>query len=139
MNLGAGIQLEQISRRGRMSLTPMIDIVFLLLIFFMLAATFAEEQNAIRLAPSGGAEDSEGQPYEGAPRLVSIAPDEIKLNGFAVPLADLAEALRPLMPAPDAVVILRPEAGASLQRTVGVIDTLAAAGITAVVLAEEDA
>ncbi|MEM7497186.1 MAG: biopolymer transporter ExbD [Pseudomonadota bacterium] len=136
----AGIELAPITRRGRTSMTPMIDVVFLLLVFFMLAASFAEPEKAIRLAPSGsdGAEDA-SQPYEGAPRLVAIRPAEVRLNGMAVPLEGLAAALAPLMPARDAVVILRPEHGASLQRTVAVIDALAAAGITAVVLAEEEA
>ncbi|MEM6677786.1 MAG: biopolymer transporter ExbD [Pseudomonadota bacterium] len=123
-----------------MSLTPLIDIVFLLLVFFMLAASFQDESRAIPLAPSGGEsnEASELQPYEGAPRLVAIRPDAILLNGITMELGALADGLRPLMPTPNAVIILRPERGASLQRTVSVIDTLAAAGIPAVVLAEEE-
>ncbi|MEL7139298.1 MAG: biopolymer transporter ExbD [Pseudomonadota bacterium] len=136
----AGIELEPISRRGRASLTPMIDVVFLLLVFFMLAASFDEAQKAIQLAPSGSDEaDEDSRPYEGAPRLVAIRPDAVLVNGITVELAGLVEALAPLMPSPDAVIILRPERGASLQRTVSVIDALAAAGITAVVLAEEEA
>ncbi|MEM9762928.1 MAG: biopolymer transporter ExbD [Pseudomonadota bacterium] len=135
----AGIELEPISRRGRASLTPMIDVVFLLLVFFMLAASFTEAEKAIRLAPSGaGDADADSQPYEGAPRLVQIRPDDVRVNGIVVPVEGLAAALEPLMPSQDAVVILRPERGASLQRTVAVIDALAAEGITAVVLAEEE-
>jgi biopolymer transport protein ExbD len=136
---GTGMELPRISRGRRPGLTPMIDVVFLLLVFFMLAASFEEAQKAIRLAPSGADEGAaaESRPYEGAPRLVDIRPDAIRLNGAAVPLAELPAALRPLMPGPGAVIILRPGGGASLQRTVSVIDALAAAGMTAVVLAEE--
>ncbi|MEO0811625.1 MAG: hypothetical protein AAFY60_02095, partial [Myxococcota bacterium] len=38
--------------------------------------------------------------------------------------------MRPLMPTPDAVIILRPVEGASLQRVVDVIDALKAGDIT---------
>ena len=56
--------------RRRISLTPMIDVVFLLLVFFMLAARFGQEQ-AIPLAIGAGAGD-----WDGPPRLIDILPDE---------------------------------------------------------------
>lgn len=117
-------------RRRRPSLTPMIDVVFLLLVFFMLAARFGTDQSIpVGAALSGGGD------YRGAPRLVTVAPGEVRLNGQAVRREALPVALRPLMPDADALVVLRPVGGADLQAVVHVLDTLAAAGITRVVLA----
>lgn len=115
----------------RPSLTPMIDVVFLLLVFFMLAARFGQD-NAIPLA----AATAGGDGYEGAPRLVAVSPDGIRLNGAAVGLTELPEALRPLMPGNDAIVVVRPVQDVVLQELVIVLDALSAAGFSRVVLAE---
>jgi len=119
------------ARRRRPSLTPMIDVVFLLLVFFMLAARFGIEQAIpVGAALAGGGE------YRGAPRLVTVTPEGVRLNGRSVDLAALPEALRPLMPDNDALVVLRASGGADLQAVVGVLDALGAAGIGRVALAE---
>ncbi|MEO0464893.1 MAG: biopolymer transporter ExbD [Pseudomonadota bacterium] len=117
--------------RRRPSLTPMIDVVFLLLVFFMLAARFGFD-NAMPLSPAlaGGGE------YKGAPRLVSIGADSIRLNGRQTSLDRLSSELSTLMPDRGAVVVLRAEDGTTLQDLVTVIDTLSAAGMTRLVLAE---
>ncbi|MEM9783056.1 MAG: biopolymer transporter ExbD [Pseudomonadota bacterium] len=138
----AALKLTRPVRRGRVGMTPMVDVVFLLLVFFMLAAQYGDPAQALRLAPAAGEEGGAIPPEEqialdGQPRLVSILPDRVRVNGFVVAMADVAETLRPLMPTPDAVVILRPVEGASLQRVVETMDALRAGGITTVVLAEE--
>lgn len=127
----ATVSFGEPCRRRRPSLTPMIDVVFLLLIFFMLAARFgAETVHPMQVA--GGA----GAAWEGPPRLVTIAgPERVRLNGTAVAPAELADALRPLMPGPDAPVILRAGPEARLQDVLTVAGRLRAAGIAALVLA----
>ncbi|SIO55975.1 biopolymer transport protein ExbD [Rhodovulum sp. ES.010] len=117
--------------RRRPSLTPMIDVVFLLLVFFMLAARFGQD-TAIPLAAGGGA----GEPWSGPPRLVDIGPEAVALNGVETPLAELADAVRPLTGAPDDPVVLRARDGAALQRVIAVSDALAAAGFQRLVLVE---
>jgi biopolymer transport protein ExbD len=118
-------------RRRRPSLTPMIDVVFLLLVFFMLAAGFGLD-NAIPLSPAFAG----GGTWEGAPRLVEVAPGTVRLNGTALDPEALAPELRALMPDEAAPVVLRPVGDASLQNVVAVLDRLGAAGIRNVVLAE---
>ena len=56
--------------RRKPSLTPMIDVVFLLLVFFMLAARFG--QDVVIDLPISAASD---KPYEGPPRLIDVLPD----------------------------------------------------------------
>lgn len=125
-----------LARRGRRRragrLTPMIDVVFLLLVFFMLAARLGPE----RALPLGLAGPGAATDWEGAPRLVTVTPDAVRLNGVETPLESLAPALEPLMPRADAPVVLRAEGGADLARLVAVVETLEAAGIARMALAE---
>jgi biopolymer transport protein ExbD len=109
----------------------MIDVVFLLLVFFMLAARFGID-NAIPLSPALAG----GGSWDGAPRLVEVAPDAVRLNGAALGVDALVPELRALMPGEDAPVVLRPVEGATLQDMVGLLDRLSAAGIRNIVLAE---
>ncbi len=115
--------------RRRPSLTPMIDVVFLLLVFFMLASRFGmDAMLPLPLAASGG------ERYTGPPRLVDISPEAVALNGR--PVQDLPAALVPLMTGPGDMIILRGRDGATLQRVVSITEDLRAAGYTALVLVE---
>jgi len=117
--------------RRRMSLTPMIDVVFLLLIFFMLAARFGVE-GAIALSGSTGG----GQDWSGPPRLVDFAPDGLWLNGAPLAPDALPEALSPLMQDPADPIILRPRDGANLQHLTDLTERLLADGFTRLILVE---
>ncbi len=116
-------------QRRRPSLTPMIDVVFLLLVFFMLAARFGTPL-ALPLQLAGGT----GAPWQGPPRLITLLPDETLLNGVAV--TDLAKALAPLMQSPADTIILRSREGADVQRLVDTLGILRAAGLTNVAVVE---
>ncbi len=117
--------------RRRPNLTPMIDVVFLLLIFFMLASRFGIDR-ALPLVPASGA----SAPYSGPPRLIDISPDGLALNGMPIAADSLPAALAPLMQSPDDAVILRPRDGADLQALVGVMDSLSQSGLTRLLLVE---
>ncbi|SDW98213.1 biopolymer transport protein ExbD [Ruegeria halocynthiae] len=110
------------------SLTPMIDVVFLLLVFFMLASRFgADAMLPFPLTSTGGE-------YTGPPRLIDVYPDRVTLNG--VETADLPQALAPLIQSPTDMLILRGQDGASLQRIVTVTENLRKAGYSSAVLVE---
>jgi biopolymer transport protein ExbD len=113
------------------SLTPMIDVVFLLLVFFILAARFGNDR-ALQVTAAGAG----GVDWRGPPRLVEIAPDALTLNGVPVTEAALARALGPLMTVPSDAVVLRAVDGADLQRLVTVVDGLRAGGLTTLMIAE---
>ncbi|WRH62792.1 MAG: biopolymer transporter ExbD [Fuscovulum sp.] len=116
--------------RRRPNLTPMIDVVFLLLIFFMLASRFGVDR-ALPLSSTGGAGE-----YSGPPRLVELTPTGLSLNGVPVTADALAAALAPLMQSPNDAIILRARDGADLQALVAVMDRLGTAGLTRLVLVE---
>lgn len=82
------------SRRRRdpveVNLTPLIDVVFLLLIFFMVSTTF-ETRQALELELP---ESASGQPMEGAPvTLVVTASGEYRLDDRVYSAGSLGDAL----------------------------------------------
>ena len=113
------IQLNTIIRRRRPSLTPMIDVVFLLLIFFMLVARFGVDKVIDINLPSALGENSQ---YVGAPRLVEIKSGNlVSLNGLEIPLDQLSSKLSQLMPSPNALIIVRSSAEANTQDLLDVL------------------
>lgn len=118
-------------RRSRKpSLTPMIDVVFLLLVFFMLASRFGMDMQ-LPLALAG-----QGSGYSGPPRLVDISPETVSLNGNVVSEAALADALMELVERPEDTIILRARDEATLQRVVEIMEVLGSARFTSLVLVE---
>lgn len=118
-------------RTRRPSLTPMIDVVFLLLVFFMLASRFGSEG---ALTVTGG---NDGQSdYTGPPRLVEVLTDGVLLNGSDIREETLAAQLETLMSAPSDTIVLRPGEGVAVQRLVDVMQALSAHGFPGLVILE---
>ena len=130
------IQLNTISRRRRPSLTPMIDVVFLLLIFFMLVSRFGLDKVIDINLPSALGQNAH---YEGGPRLVEIKSGNIvSLNGSEIPLDQLSNNLSELMPSPNALIILRSSAEANTQDLLDVLLYLKSEKITNVSVLEPE-
>jgi len=117
--------------RRRINLTPMIDVVFLLLVFFMMVSRFGTEQG-VAVSVAG----TSGSAWTGPPRLIDIRADSLALNGQLVSAAVLVVTLRPLMTDPDDPVVLRLAQGSDVQDLMAVIDRLAWAGITRLAVVE---
>lgn len=126
------LDLGQHQRPRRPSLTPMIDVVFLLLVFFMLAARFGVD-TVLPLTLAGASSESR---YEGPPRVVDVLPDGVRLNGVPIDMVALADGLAPLMETPDDVIVVRPREGVVLQRVIDAISALEEAGLGTFVLVE---
>lgn len=110
--------------RRRPSLTPMIDVVFLLLVFFMLAARFGQDFST-PLSTAGGSAD-----YAGPPRLITLSGTGMALNGQPLSMDAIAARLPALMTDASDLIFVQPTRDASLQQLVDVIDALRAAGLT---------
>ncbi|MBK5945216.1 indolepyruvate ferredoxin oxidoreductase [Rhodobacter veldkampii DSM 11550] len=118
--------------RRRPNLTPMIDVVFLLLVFFMLASRFGSDA-VIALNAAGAAP---GQAWPGPPRLVDVGPTGVSLNGVVIAPEALAGALAGLTETPADPIVLRARGAASLQDLITVMDRLHTSGFTRLVLVE---
>lgn len=116
--------------KKRHSLAPMIDVVFLLLVFFMLASQFGRDRMVPLVMPGGG------QPYEGPPRLIRVEADGLLLNGMPLAAEALDTRLRPLVGSQADPVLLQPGGAASLQHVMDAAALLTAAGYTSLVVVE---
>ncbi|AUQ56371.1 putative biopolymer transport protein (plasmid) [Phaeobacter inhibens] len=116
--------------KKRLSLAPMIDVVFLLLVFFMLASQFGRDR-VVPLA-TGGA----GSTYQGPPRLVLVTAEGLRLNGVPVEAETLAEQLTALTRKTSDAIILQPDASASLQQLMDAAGLLSGAGFTGLMVME---
>ncbi|MEX2454021.1 MAG: biopolymer transporter ExbD [Rhodospirillaceae bacterium] len=123
-------------RRRTISLTPLIDVVFILIVFFMLASSFFDWRSLTLDAP---VQSSGGSAMEGA-MLVELRPDGLRLSGEDV-TADRLIALvaARLAKTPGQRVLVKPATGVSVQQVVGVVDRLAEAGVSNMSLVREGA
>ena len=108
-------------------LTPLIDVVFILLIFFMLASSFLDWKGfemSVSITDGRSTSQSDTRP-------VTVEVDVnggLSINGNAIALSNLAPTL--LRDHDGSPVRLRPVNGANLQRLVEVMDTLGRGGVT---------
>ena len=115
--------------RRRVSLTPLIDVVFILLVFFMLATSLARWQPLPITAPA----PTQAVPSTETPRWqVRVHLDGLELDGEWLEDALLTQRLRAH---PQQPVTLRPADGVTVQRLIDVLDQLRAVGADAVRLA----
>lgn len=116
-------------KRRSIGLTPMIDVVFLLLVFFMLAARFGTDY---QLPLNQGASGSGS--YSGPPRLVMLKAEGLNLNGIDVGVDQISASLAALMEQDSDIILLTAESGVSTQELIAVLDHLRESGFSNVVL-----
>ncbi len=121
--------LHQPHRRAVISLTPLIDVVFILLVFFMLASSFLDWRSITLdtvLPPP-----SSRQATDQRPLLLSVSAEQTRLNGEPLSMDVLLPRLQQRLDAdPNATVRVQPLGDTSLQAVVAVLDELKLAGIT---------
>ena len=114
-------------RRALISLTPLIDVVFILLVFFMLASSFLDWRT---IDLSAAARAVSGTSMEGA-MLIEIHPEGLRLSGENISLEVLGSRVaQRVSERPDQRVLVQPQPGVSLQQAVQVLDRLALSGVT---------
>lgn len=115
------------SRRRLISLTPLIDVVFILLFFFMLASKLTQLYSVPLDAPASAATE---QAPERALLLRIHADGGLDLNGLPIRPADLAPTVgRWLAQTPGLRVLIQPDDQVPLQTTLEAFDALADAGV----------
>lgn len=126
------MQFEGVRRSGQTpNLTPLIDIVFLLLVFFMLTAHFVRDEGIAIELPE--AESAASLDDEKRVELTLDSDGAIRLNGIVTALPELEQAIRTaLATSKDKSVTLKGDEGVSLGRSVAILDAARKAGAAGV-------
>lgn len=121
-------------KRSLISLTPLIDVVFILLIFFMLASNFLQFRS-FELSAAGPGTARSDRP---AGLVVDITLEGLTLDGRSVTLDALpGRAMEALAGTPGRSVLVKPAAGVPLQTAIDVLDALRGAGVTSATLTRD--
>lgn len=114
-------------RRRLISLTPLIDVVFILLVFFMLASSLVKWQVVELGAPAAQG----GKSAVVGAWLVRVHPGGLDLNAEPIAESDLADRVAGrLEDDPNQQILVMPSAGVDLQRLVDTLDRLRRVGAT---------
>ncbi|MFC4351596.1 ExbD/TolR family protein [Fodinicurvata halophila] len=117
-------------------LTPLIDIVFILLVFFMLASSFMDWRSISLSTPA--ARSTTGSTMEGALLLRVHENGQVDLSGQQMSVSELATTLESrLQQDPKRRILVRPMNEVPLQQTVRVLDEITAAGGRNISLSEQ--
>ncbi|ANB02951.1 biopolymer transporter ExbD [Ectothiorhodospira sp. BSL-9] len=130
------IELPPRRRRALISLTPLIDVVFILLIFFMLASSFLDWSAVPLSTPSA---QQTPAVVDEPPLSVRISVDAgVRIEGEAVEHDAIKGVIRQYLDEqPERTVVVQPEAGVTLQQVVDVLDEVRHANPRSMRLARE--
>ncbi len=117
-------------KQRRISLTPLVDVIFLLLIFFMLTSQIApfslislsgikaedEATATVELPPN------QSQPLFSAAALISVSNKGIAINGQRIANDELIEALAVLLNDGIEAVIISPRSSATVQDLISLLE-----------------
>lgn len=81
--------MRKVRRRRKLSMTSLIDVIFLLLLFFMLSSTFSKFAEVELTAGGAGAATSS----TARPLFLQLGPETARLNSAELALEALPEAL----------------------------------------------
>lgn len=112
-------------RRRPLSMTSLIDVIFLLLLFFMLSSTFSKFSEVELLSAGAG----QPEPTAQTPLFVRLEPETLSLNGQPLSLEDLLAGLESMLGTPrnetgDQVVLVSLDDAVSSQRLVDLLAVL---------------
>lgn len=122
--------VERKSRAPTLALTSMLDVIFLLLCFFVTSSVFSqwESEISIQLPSAKSSEEPDRLPGE---IIANIARDgSVRVNGAEISLVQLGDKLAQIARFyPGQAVIIRADKETSYESLVAVIDVCRSAGV----------
>jgi len=106
------------ARSRKLSLTSLIDVIFLLLLFFMLTSTFTKF-GEVEIAPPGSAGQSSGK---GPDIVFSLTGEDLRINGRNASWETAQQTLEELTTKGAKAVLLLPKDNASAQDLVNAME-----------------
>lgn len=106
--------------RGRLSMTSLIDVIFLLLLFFMLSSTFTKYGEIELLGVASGSTGGD------TPEILflSLGTDRVLLNGTVLEASDLPERLRQQSDDAQRIVLVSLDTDVTSQRLMDMLAIL---------------
>jgi biopolymer transport protein ExbD len=118
---------------SEINLTPMLDVVFIMLIFFIVTAVFVKEPGVEVERPEAltAFQAGAGSIY------VAVTPqDEIWIDGDVIDPAEVRYSIERLSKeSPEAGVVIKADAGARNELVIRVMDAAKAAGVNDIIIA----
>lgn len=105
-------------RRRPVTLAPLIDVIFLLLLFFMLSSTFTRFTEVPLMNAGGGLTDGN------APLFVQLRADDVRLNGVAMPLDAVSPAVEEYATQEGAALLVTLSSEVTSQRLIDLLSEL---------------
>jgi len=117
---------KRVERRVTLDMSPLMDIVFLLLIFFLVTTTFLPDAAMDLELP----ESTTATPSELAPTMISVREDgSVQLDGEDVSVEELQQAVAALPEAERQRITVRADSRVDYGIIVRIIDALRNAGV----------
>lgn len=120
-----------VARRRRIPLTPLIDVIFILIMFFLLSSSFGiwrPLEVSLGDQAGGQAQEEQAEPASRPSVLIVVRPGgpggqgALTVNGVDIAFADLAGELDRLSDLGAASALLLPQKGTAFQDVVRVLD-----------------
>lgn len=127
------LQINSAARRKSISLTPLIDVVFILLLFFMLTSSFLHE----RQIDVSAATESSLQERVNVEQIINLLNNdgEFRLNQRVYSIHDLSQIEAIVSQNKKTVFVIEAANGVNTQSIVSILDVFKKAGAVSVTLA----
>ncbi|UTW10078.1 ExbD/TolR family protein [Marinobacterium rhizophilum] len=126
------LELAAPARRRAISLTPLIDVVFILLLFFMLSSTFTQWRQLDLAVPGTGAATP---PAQHPVRLLSDG-GHFRLDGVEFDVQDSVALAQHIRGQEQDLFVISADSGIATQAMVSLLDALKTAGARQLSLAQ---
>ena len=125
---------EEPTRKARIEIIPMIDVMMFLLVFFVLISLHVIPALGIKTSLPGSAQPEKLQVRKHA--VVTVAKNgEVQLDGTSYSIEGLSSALKQLKSSGELDVVINSDKEVSVQQLVDVMDSIKSSGITSIAIA----
>ena len=126
-------------RKPEIQMSPLIDVVFLLLIFYAVTTQFVTDERLKLKLPEAKTAETSGAGSEDRPPEVKVAEDgSVWIDDRIIPDSELERMITQLVESnPDESIILKGDRGADYGVVIRVLDLARAAGATGIQMSAE--
>lgn len=119
-------------RRELINITPLIDVVFILLVFFMLAGSI-EPEDAFAVRPTASSSDMRGDVQDLA--ILVGRNGDVAINDRPIARDSLEGEVREILTSrPEVLIQLKPDSSAEAKDVIGIMEDIRSGGASYIVL-----